>query len=138
MGSPTSRAGMRQLYLSVLVVTWAAYAYCATNHHSGAEQGNVHFNYDPLGKYLVAMTTSRCFFVKLNREEQDHVHTNIGMEDLELKMLREMLGSYPEMRIYHDNATLTTNLKQWCRTRDIYWLERSLEELGTTMPTIIG
>ena len=37
--------------------------------------------------YLVAQTVSRCFMVKLNREEQDHVHTNTGMDDLEVHLI---------------------------------------------------
>jgi len=34
--------------------------------------------------YLISATKSTCFMVILTRDEQDHVHTSLGIEDLEV------------------------------------------------------
>jgi len=41
-------------------------------------------------------------------------------------MMREWLGVYPEVRIYHDDPHLTENLRRWCTNRDIFLVQRNM------------
>lgn len=41
-----------------------------------------------LQHYFVAATKSTCFMAALTRDEQDHVHTVAGIEDLEVSILK--------------------------------------------------
>ncbi|KAL4229251.1 hypothetical protein ACF0H5_012291 [Mactra antiquata] len=123
------------LYTLVALVTYHQ-VFCA--QHESTESDTIHFYYDNTLHYFIAASRSRCYLVPLERDERDHVHTNIGIEDLEIKMMKEWLGVLPETRIYHDDGHLPTNIMRWCSHQDIYLLERVLNETTTTMATLGG
>ncbi|XP_052803189.1 uncharacterized protein LOC128233523 [Mya arenaria] len=125
------------LLFACLVVS----VYSAVHHPAGehTETGSIHFYYDPSQHHLIAATPSTCFMVLLTREEQDHVHTTLGMEDLELKMMREWLGVLAETKIYHDTEHLPTGVHKWCATKDLFLLERNMTAIPSpTTGSFVG
>merc|ERR1712179_57775 len=97
----------------------------------------IRFYYDPATHYFVGVAISNCFMVPLSRDEQDHIHSNQGIEDLELAMMREWLGTLSETRVYHDDPTLPAAVSGWCKGRDIFLLARNLG-VTTTAKSPLG
>ncbi|KAH3715479.1 uncharacterized protein LOC127855142 [Dreissena polymorpha] len=117
-----------------------AVVFAANTHPHGeqTETDSIHFYYDPQMHLLVSTTRATCYMVRLTREESDHVHTNAGMEDLELRMMREWMGILTETKVYHDDASLPQNVRHWCGQHDIFLLERNVTYSSSTPPSAIS
>merc|ERR1712179_331965 len=116
------------------VITLAAAVFCASNPRP--IQGDVRFYYDPIARHLILTTNSQCFVASITHDEVDHVHTSGGMEDLEIKMLREWVGTMPEIKVYHDDPNLPEAVKHYCNSKNMFFLQRNLTYVTTTPPSL--
>ncbi|KAL4226580.1 hypothetical protein ACF0H5_014565 [Mactra antiquata] len=48
------------------------------------------------------------------------------MEEIEIAMMRDWIGVYPEINIHHDDPALNNNLLDWCHRRIIYYIQRPI------------
>ncbi|XP_052803512.1 uncharacterized protein LOC128233733 [Mya arenaria] len=101
--------------------------------------GYIRFYYDHTVHYLVAVTDSKCYISPLTYAEADHVHTSGGLEDIELLMMREWMGTLPEQQVYHNDVKLPPLIAQWCNHKDMMFLLRpDFNALSTTPGSPLG
>ncbi|XP_045191328.2 uncharacterized protein LOC123548162 [Mercenaria mercenaria] len=130
--------------LNIVLVCFVGYAVSAgttrgtTVYHEPSIQHNIRFTYDAVLHNLIATTTGTCFMVPLNHDELDHVHTTRGIEDLEIKMVREWIGQLPETRIYHGDPHLPGDTRKLCNGKDIFLLQRDVDTSSPLSPLVTG
>ncbi|XP_052778646.1 uncharacterized protein LOC128216097 [Mya arenaria] len=94
--------------------------FCERTEHSV-----FHFNYDPETGFFVGHNTVECFIAMLTDNERRDVHTDAGLYALELQMIKNWIGKFPEMSIYHDDHMLSSYIRQHiCYNKIITLIER--------------
>ncbi|XP_045191329.2 uncharacterized protein LOC123548163 [Mercenaria mercenaria] len=126
--------------LSIVLVCFVGYAVSAgttrgtTVYHEPSISAGIRFGYDAVLHYLIAQTSGTCFMAPLNHDEMDHIHTTRGLEDLEIKMVREWIGQFAETRIYHGDPNLPEDTRKMCSNRDIFLLQRDVDTSSPLSP----
>ncbi|XP_052803247.1 uncharacterized protein LOC128233559 [Mya arenaria] len=121
---------MEKLMLVISLLGLAAAADIRTTTIGGA----IRFYFDHTVNDLVAATDSKCYIVPLTYAEADHVHTSGGLEELELRMMREWMGTLPEKSVYHTDRAVPPLIQQWCTRRDMIYLARADFNPSSTTP----
>ncbi|XP_052779087.1 uncharacterized protein LOC128216534 isoform X3 [Mya arenaria] len=108
--------------------------FCERTEHSV-----FHFNYDPETGFLVGYNTVECFVAKLTDNERRDVHTDAGLYALELQMIKNWIGKFPEISIYHDDHLLSSSIRQHiCYNKIITLIDRSNTPSMTGTTTILA
>ncbi|XP_052806163.1 uncharacterized protein LOC128235390 [Mya arenaria] len=131
---------MEKLILLTSVVGLTAAAAGVTQQHQVRTTtigGQIHFFFEPNVRHMVAATDSKCYIVTLTYDEADHVHTSGGLEDLELRMMREWMGTLNETSVYHSDPHLPELVSRWCAHKDIMYLQRP-DTAATTVGSPFG
>ncbi|XP_045199429.2 uncharacterized protein LOC123553827 [Mercenaria mercenaria] len=126
--------------LQIVIVCYVSYVVSGahTTHGEHTETDSMRFGYDPVLHHLVAITTGTCFIVPLTHDERDHIKSTSGLEEMEVKMMREWIGQLPEVRVYHDDTHLPADTKRWCATRDIFLLERDVKAMTSPKSPLVS
>ncbi|XP_021374614.1 uncharacterized protein LOC110463970 [Mizuhopecten yessoensis] len=61
-------------------------------HHDRPEHSSVMFYYDPTSHYLVGRTHSSCYFMSLGDDNLQTIHTPVGLEAAEMRMITMISG----------------------------------------------
>ncbi|KAH3881097.1 hypothetical protein DPMN_005021 [Dreissena polymorpha] len=105
------------------------------------ELSQLTFRYDPTSHFLVAHNTVACFLALLLGHERDMVHTDRGIEQLEIQMMFEWIGKVPEVPVYHSDHSIPQAVSRMCARQQMYFLDRTGQHsehtttLITTPPT---
>ncbi|KAL4226573.1 hypothetical protein ACF0H5_014558 [Mactra antiquata] len=124
--------------LQTLLTAVSVVSYSSQTTDERYEITNFYFHYDPYSRTIVGSNYHTCYIAPLTRQESDSMHSDRGMEDIEIAMMRDWIGVYPEIKIYQNDQGLTYNLQHWCNHRSIFYIQRPLGLTTTTPSTTLS
>ncbi|XP_052281706.1 uncharacterized protein LOC127879101 isoform X1 [Dreissena polymorpha] len=89
------------------------------------ETSQLTFLYDPHSHFLVAHNSVACFLALLLGHERDMIHTDRGIQQLEIQMMFEWIGKVPEVPVYRTDHNIPTAVLKMCSRQLIYYLDRT-------------
>ncbi|XP_069106647.1 uncharacterized protein [Argopecten irradians] len=114
-------------------------------HHHGThapntdhpEKGTISFFYDSNTHYLAGKTTSSCYIWPLHSTQQQLVHTEQGLEMLELAMIKLITGGEAMLQ-NSDLGSHSRGVLHFCRNHKMYDLGVKSTSAPTAAPTFMA
>ncbi|XP_069106638.1 uncharacterized protein [Argopecten irradians] len=102
-------------------------------HHETHEQSTFMFHYDPISHYMVGRTHSNCYFMSLGDDDKSRVHTPLGLEAVEMKMIKLIDGGEdslsPEDMLKHSIL-----IDIMCRHHNLFNVDNPAQQTTVTYP----